>query len=164
MKKSIISIVTILAMAFGTSLALQAGHHKNGMHAQHHQGMMHQKMLDKVKATDEQKAQIKAIHDKYHPEMQALKESGKAMKAQNKDLDPASSDYVTRVQAMASEKARIMQEKARIHAQVKHESALVLSDEQRAELKAIKAKHKAKRAERKEKRQERRKKRFEENQ
>lgn len=69
---------TIVALAFSTggAFANPAGHDEHGQEMRGMRGGMH--MLRGLDLTDEQKAQIRQIHERYHPQMQALHEQVRA--------------------------------------------------------------------------------------
>ena len=165
MKKLLITLAATTALLIGTSAVLHADHHRGGADGKQQQrGMMQGKMLEKINATDEQKAQIESIRATYKPQMQALREAHRSMRDNKQKLDPASSNFVADKQAAHAEKSQRQQAGVTLRAQMQHEIALVLTVEQRAELQTLKAQHKAKRMERKGKRGEKRKERREQNQ
>ena len=164
MKKLLITLAATTALLIGTSAVLHADHHRGGADSKQQRGMMQGKMLEKINATDEQKAQIENIRANYKPQMEALREAHRSMRDNKQKLDPASSNFVAEKQAAHAEKSQRQQAGVTLRAQMQHEIALVLTVEQRAELKTLKAEHKAKRMERKGKRREKRQERREQNQ
>ena len=75
MNRHFLSLVAALILAAPAAHAQVA----DGMHHEHADSAEHARMMAKLNLTDAQKAQIKAIHEKYHAQMKdAHKQSGMA--------------------------------------------------------------------------------------
>ena len=157
MKKLLITLAAITALLIGTATVVHADKHRGGAEGKQQQrGMMHEKMLEKINVSDEQKTQIKNIRDSYKPQMQALREAHRSTRDNKQELDAASPNFVAQKQAEHAERSQRQQAGVTLRAQMQHDIALVLTADQRAELKTLKAERKANRAERKENRKDRR--------
>lgn len=156
LKKLLITAGATSALILGTSAVIHAGHHKGGHSDSQRSGQMQQRVFEKLDLSEAQKTQIENIRGTYKPQMQALREAHKSLKDQKETLDPASSDYVSKKQAQHTDRYERSKSGVTLRAQMQHEIALVLTEEQRAEMATLKAERKAKMQERRGQRGEKR--------
>ncbi len=139
--------VTLLALAAGFShVALAAPFGGPGAHGEHgafgeHGGhgmggaprFMH-RMLDEVKATPEQRLQIKQITDAAHTDLQALRDAGRKLREQNRALflQPTVDRRAAEVLRQQSQAHHDQVSKRML--QMKLEISRVLTPEQRAQM------------------------------
>ncbi len=155
MKKLLAGLSVAALTLMSANLIAHPG--KNGKQAGK-RGQMMEKVYTQAGVSDEQKAQIKAIHESYKPQLQSLRESGKSLREQKKTLDPVSANYVANVQALFDQGHANKRQAVTLRAQMKNEIANILTAEQRAEIQALKEAKKEKRKERRQNRREKYKK------
>jgi len=152
--RKLLTLVSVMAITtFGMNVNTYA--FANGY--KHVDKNRHSRIFKKLNLSEQQKEQIKAIRENRKPELQNLRELSKNLRQQKNALDPVSSVYVSQVENISSQQANILQQRASIKAQIKHEVSLVLTPEQRAKAQVLKAERKAKRQERSQRRGKRRK-------
>ncbi len=113
-------------------------HHRDGMWGMHDgmimggRGMA--RMLDQLNATPEQRAKIKAIFEKYRPEMQKLGEEIRTSREQFQAIEPGDANYSKAVKQASQKAAELASHAVEEHAAVRSEVYAVLTPEQRAPL------------------------------
>ena len=104
------------------------------------------KMLQRVNATAKQKQVISALVAAEQPNMQALKQRRKTLRTAMQSLDPMNNNYDAEVITLANKQADLSRDSVLQKARLRQQIALQLTDEQRAQLKAMKAKQAERRA------------------
>ena len=149
MKKIIVSTLAVALTAFTFNAVAETSTNPTNtdiqkserMHKKHKKG---NKLLEKLGLSDVQKTQIESIRATYKPQLKNIRENGKTLREQKKNLDAASSDYVTQVQNLFAQGSDNRAQAVTLRAQMKHEIALVLTADQRAQLKNLKQEMKSK--------------------
>lgn len=101
----------------------------------HHDGEARlQRMLDIAGATDAQRTQITAIAANYKPQLKALHQQLRANRRSVADLDAAAPSYASQVATLADQRGQIVANQVKLRAQLRHEIAGVLTDDQRAKV------------------------------
>lgn len=97
-------------------------------------GARYERMLDKVDATDEQRARIKSISDTARPELDALSKKKREASGKMYELVYSGSYDEAAASALADEQAAITKSKILLHAKMKSDIYAVLTDKQRKKL------------------------------
>lgn len=126
-------IVVLAALACAGAANAHAG--VQHVHWRHHDaGQRLQRMLDTAGATDAQRTQITAIAANYKPRLRELHQQLRANRRGVADLDAASASYASQVATLADQRGQIVVNQVKLRAQLRHEIAGVLTDDQRAAL------------------------------
>lgn len=137
-------VTTALAAACAVALPAFAqpmgpGGHGHGMHGargDHHGGMgagmgMSERMLDEVKASSEQKAQIRQIMEAARKDMQAQREAGKALREESMRVFTAPNVDANAVEALRQKRLAQHDQASRRMSQALLDASRVLTPEQR---------------------------------
>ena len=139
----------VLAGSYGNSDCPLTGQYmKKGYKKGCDDGACYERMLDKVNATDEQRAQIQSIADTARPELDALREKKRAASDKIRELVHSDSYDEVAISSLADEQAVTTKSKILLYARMKSDIHAVLTDEQREHLKQFKMKRQQKREER----------------
>lgn len=127
-----VSLAALASLALASSVPLFADYNKSpGDKARGGKDMMQMNQFEKLNLNEDQKLRMKMIKENYRPQLDAIKASLKALNDQHQALDKSSPEYAAQVQTLGNEKARLMQEKKDLKAQIHAESLQVLTPEQR---------------------------------
>ena len=140
MRKTLIPLALAAAASLASfaGTAAAAGAEASSTHWHHGEGRL-EHLLDTVNASDAQRTQIKAIHEKYEPQMHDLHQQLHDIHRQAEALDPTSSSYLSQADAYADKAGPIVAQIGKVKARLHHEIAGVLSADQLAKLKEAKA-------------------------
>jgi protein CpxP len=136
MKKSIIPVAAMVAIAFG-SIAAQADDNrpyrdgKPGMNNAKKQDHF-QRMAERLDLSDEQQARARAIFDNSRKKMKHLHEERRELARALMELDPSARDYDRQVRAIARKKADLTEKSTIERAASRKQFHMLLTEEQRA--------------------------------
>lgn len=151
-KSTAIALLATITLS-GSALADQHGGKQGG---RHHPGMMQMmdRMAEKLQLTEQQREEIRAIHEEYRPRMkelmQATRETRKALH-EAKGSGTSQSDVDALAKAQGENHAEMISLRHEIHQRVQ----TVLTEEQRAQMEEMKENRKDRMKERREKRRHR---------
>lgn len=133
---SSVGLVTVVAaMPSGDGPGCgRSGHHMgHGRHSGGH-GLKLERLADRVNATDEQRAAIRAIADGSRQQMTNLRDEIRANRGQLKELTRQTPLDEAAVRSVADKQGELKAEMIVMRARERSEMKAVLTDEQRAEL------------------------------
>lgn len=140
---TLVTTLFLLLAGSATSLAANAeGDHHHGMHEGGPPAMRDfgdpERMLEHLTRAldldDTQKARIDNIITAAKPEIDALRERTHDTFASMRELDPANSDYATRLQNLATENGQLATDATLLHGRLRAEIYAELTQEQRQQL------------------------------
>ena len=132
-------IATLTALAIGsTAFAGTGGDY--GHKASKRDGKRMERMLDKVDATDAQRAEIQAVLDEFKPQRKALGEQLRAAKRTLHQADPTAPGYAALADEQAQVIGQLTADKIRMQSDSRGRIAAILTPEQRAEAAELRAK------------------------
>jgi protein CpxP len=102
--------------------------------ARDHADRMAERALDRVDATDAQRAQVDAVLDTAVPKMFAIHEDGAALREQGRDLFTAPTIDRAAVESLRAEAMTLADEGSRLMADTAVQIATILTPEQRQDL------------------------------
>jgi Spy/CpxP family protein refolding chaperone len=135
--------VLAIAMAGSVALTAQAGPmgdmhhgHRGHMGAEGSRGGMHlsDRMLERIKATPEQRTQIRSIMDAARKDLQAQRESGRALREQSMQLFTQPNVDANAAEALRQKQLAQHDQASKRMMQAMLEASRVLTPEQRAQI------------------------------
>lgn len=124
---SLIATAPVMAKQHG-------GEGHSEQHGERHKGKRMERMLDAVAATEQQKQDIQQIHSDRKAGMKDLLEQMKALRDDQKTLDPRAENYDELSGSIAARKGQLIEAMSLWTSETKKQVALVLTQEQVAKL------------------------------
>jgi periplasmic protein CpxP/Spy len=135
--------LSVLAVAVASSLALSAWAMPGHGHGGHHGGdvALHARMLDRINATAEQRAQITRITDAGRADMTAQRDAAKALRAKMQQAMSATVVDANAVEALRQQGMALHDQASKRRTQMMVDISRVLTPQQRQQIAERMARH-----------------------